>query len=64
MDAKFLLVISGILLIVINAIATLLAFNITSSFLGFLPAIPWIYSAISCAIGLCMIVLGLNTSTY
>jgi hypothetical protein len=64
MQGKTLLIIFGILLLVINAVATLLAFNIIGSFLSFMPNNLMIYSIASAVLALIMIVIGINPNTY
>jgi hypothetical protein len=63
MHGKALLVIFGIVLLAVNVIATLLSFNITSSFLGFMPTTMMIYSIASAVLAILMIIVGLNPNT-
>ncbi len=63
MNGKTLLVIFGIVMLAVNVIATLLSFNITSSFLGLMPTTMMIYSIASAVLAILMIVVGLNPNT-
>jgi uncharacterized membrane protein len=64
MQCKFLIVLFGIVLLAINAIATLLAFNVTGSFLGFMPTNLAIYLIADAVLAILMIILGVNPNTY
>jgi hypothetical protein len=64
MQGKTLLVLFGIVVLVVNAIATLLAFNITGSFLGVMPTNLVIYVIANGVLAILMIILGLNQNTY
>jgi hypothetical protein len=64
MQGKTLLVLFGIVFIAINAIATLLAFNIDGSFLGIMPTNLVIYVIANGVLAILMIVLGLNPNTF
>jgi hypothetical protein len=63
MMGKTLLVLFGIVMLAINVIATLLSFNITSSFLGFMPTAMMIYSIASAVLSIVMIVVGVSPHT-
>jgi len=63
MMGKTLLVIFGIIMLGINLIATLLSFNITNSFLGFMPTTMMIYSIASAVIAILMVIVGLSPHT-
>lgn len=64
MQGKTLLVLFGIVVLVVNAIATLLAFNITGSFLGVMPTNLVIYVIANGVLAILMLILGLNQNTY
>ena len=64
MQGKTLLVLFGILLLVVNAVATLLAFNITGFFLGIMPTNLVIYVIANAVLAIVMIVIGVNPNTY
>jgi len=64
MQGKTLLVLFGILFLAVNAIATLLAFNITSSFLGVMPTNLAIYLIANSVLAIIMIIIGVNPNTY
>ncbi len=61
--AKTWLVLFGILFIAVNAIATLLAFNITGSFLGVMPTNLVIYVIANGVLAIIMVIVGLNPNT-
>jgi len=63
MYGKTLLVLFGILLLVVNVAATLLSFNITGSFLGFMPTNLAIYLIANAVLAIVMIVVGVNPNT-
>jgi len=63
MMGKTLLVIFGIVMLAINVIATLLSFNITNSFLGFMPTSMMIYAIASAVLAVVMIVVGMSPHT-
>ncbi len=64
MQGKTMLVLFGILFLVVNAIATALAFNITGSFLGVMPTNLLIYVIANGVLAIIMIVIGMNPNTY
>jgi len=61
--AKTWLVLFGILFIAVNAIATLLAFNITGSFLVVMPTNLVIYVIANGVLAIVMVIVGLNPNT-
>ncbi len=50
-------------MLAINVIATLLSFNITNSFLGFMPTSMMIYAIASAVLAVVMIVVGMSPHT-
>ena len=64
MQGKTLLILFGILFLIVNAVATALAFNITGSFLGVMPTNLAIYLIANGVLAIIMIIIGVNPNTY
>jgi hypothetical protein len=64
MQAKTLMIIFGIILVAINIIGTLWAFNITFTFLSFIPNNAVVFTIANGVLAVLMLVIGLNPDTY